>query len=283
MVTKTSYLLLAVFFCLFSVSSTYSQHKFSFQFGAGVSLPLDQLKGQFTGLSLGGTNTGIDTSFVKSNYGADVGFGLNGAVKYGIDKYGYTRAVLSASFNSFFNNGNGFVNENGFLFPARYNWNMNLTNIGMGLEIAPIAQAKFTPFFNANLLFTVMSATLHAESSSIPDETNWIESFRIGVSGNAGFEIKTSKNVAIVVGGTYTIHNLFLKDNDNYNHANFGKNEIGFNDKGGYYFSNLYEGGYSQPYFANEKKITSLTFYAGVSFNFDAIGNKDKPKKPTGK
>jgi hypothetical protein len=270
--------LFVVFFCLFSSAVAYSQNRFSFQFGAGVSLPLDQLKGQFTGPSFGGTNTGIDSNFIKNNYGADVGFGINGAVKYGIDKYGYTRAVLSASFNSFFNNGSGFVNENGFLFPARYNWNMNFVNIGAGFEVAPLAQAKFTPFINANILFTIMSASLRAESSSIPDETSWIESFRIGVSGNAGFEIKTSKNIAVIIGGNYTIHNLFLKDNDNYNHANFGKKEIGFNDKGGYYFSNFYGGGYSQPYNGNEKKLTSLTFYAGVSFNFDTKVNKDKPK-----
>jgi hypothetical protein len=281
MVNKTSYFLFAVFLLLFSSSSLNSQNRLSFQFGAGVSLPLDQLKGDFTAPSFGGSYIGIDTNFIKNNYGANLGFGLNGAMKYRIDKFGYTRAVLSASFNSFYNNGSGYINENGFLFPARYNWNMNFVNIGAGFEVAPLAQAKVTPFLNANILFTIMSASMRAESSSLPDETSWLESFRMGVSGNAGFEIKTSKNVAVVIGGTYTIHNLLLKDNDNYNHANFGKKEIGFNDKGGYYFSNFYEGGYSKQYYANEKKLTSLTLYAGVSFTFDV--NKNTPKKPTGK
>lgn len=274
---------LILFVILFSFSSLQAQRKLIFTLGGGVALPMDQTKGDFsvTGITTTGYNTtGIDTSFLKSNYGAGTGFTINGAAKFGIDKYNITRGIITASVNSFFNNASGFINENGFLFPAKYNWNLNFTSIGAGLEVAPFAKYKVTPFFNAAFVFTIMSANLHTQSSSIPDETNWIETFRMGVSGNAGLEIKTSKNFGLILGANYTIHNLLFKDNDNFNHANFGKNEIGFNDKGGLYFSNLYEGGFSKAYNGNEKKLTSFSIYAGITFYLD-LGKKapDTKKK----
>ncbi|RPI14487.1 MAG: hypothetical protein EHM58_16375 [Ignavibacteriae bacterium] len=264
-----------------SISSVQSQPKLIIQLSGGLALPMDQTKGNFSGMYVGYNTTGIDTSFLKSNMGADIGFAFNGALKFGIDKYGITRGILTASFNSFFNNASGYLNENGYLFPAKYDWNLNFANFGAGLEVAPLSKYKFTPFVNAAFVVTVMSANLRAQSSSIPDETNWLETVRLGVSGNAGIEIKTSKNFGIVVGANYTIHNLLFKDNDNFNHANFGKNEIGFNDKGGLYFSNMYEGGFSKPYVGSEKKLTSVSFYAGITLYMDM--NKKTPPKTTTK
>lgn len=270
---KFHFVILAVIF-FWASADTISQHRFLFQLGGGVAIPLEHTKGNFAGPTFNGT--GIDTSFIRRNYGGGLGFNFFAAFKYGIDKKAFSRLVILGSFNSFYNRSSGFVNESGYLFPARHFWNLNFTNIGFGLELAPIP-GPVTPFINANIMLTVMSANLTTESSSLPDETRWRETLRIGANGNAGFEIKTSKKFGIVLGAMYNFHNLFFKDNDNYNHANFGKKEIGFNDFGGYYFSNLYTGGFSQIYEGLEKNLNSLSIYAGLTFYFEP--SKKKPKK----
>jgi hypothetical protein len=262
-------------FILLIATRTNSQPRFTIHFAGGLAIPLDETKGNFSGPN------GIDTSFMSSNYGGGIGFNLTGAFKFSIDKYALTRAVLFGSVNSFFNRASGYTNEGGYLFPVRHQWNLTFTNIGIGFEFMPIPKGVFSPFFNGNFVFNVISGNLTTESPSLPDNSKWREAFRMGVNGNAGFEIRTSKNFGIVIGATYTLHNWLLKDNDNINHANFGKEEIGFNDAGGQYFSNMYDGGYSKLYQGYEKKLNSLSVYAGVSLFI--YPPKGKPKKPSGR
>jgi hypothetical protein len=259
---------------LLSISSIYSQPMFTVQLGGGLALPMDDTKGNFS------ARNGIDTSFMKSNYGGGTGFNVTGAFKYSIDKSAYTRAVIFGSLNSFSNRSSGFTNEGGYLFPVKHNWTLNFTNVGFGLEFMPFPKGPFSPFINTNFIFNIMSANLTTESASLPDNSKWRETVRLGANGNAGFEIRPGKNFGIVIGATYSFQNLLLKDNDNVNHFNFGKQEIGFNDAGGFYFSNMYDGGYSQQYEGNEKKFTSLSIYAGLSFYI--YPEKKKEKKPAG-
>lgn len=269
--TYLSVLSLILLICAVNIE-LFSQPRFVVQFGGGLAIPLEDTKGDFSGLN------GIDTSFMKSNYGGGVGFNITGAFKYSIDKGGYSRAVVFGALNTFFNRASGFMNEGGYLFPMKHEWNLNFVNLGLGLEFVPFPKGPFTPFVNANFILNIMSAYLTTESASLPDNSKWKESLRMGVNGNAGFEIRASKNFGIVIGATYSLQNLLLKDNDNINHFNFGKQEIGFNDAGGIYFSNMYDGGYSQAYQGLEKKFTSLSVYAGISFYIYPPKKKEKPK-----
>src|SRR5438128_10213564 len=175
--------------CILLISGTqiYSQPKFTIQLGGGLAFPMDDAKGNFS------ARNGIDTSFMKSNYGGGTGFNVTGALKYSIDKGAYTRAVVFGSLNTFSNRSSGFINEGGYLFPVKHNWSLNFTNVGFGLEFMPFPKGPFSPFINANFIFNIMSASLTTESASLPDNSKWKETVRLGANGNAGFEIRQKK------------------------------------------------------------------------------------------
>src|SRR5207244_5149149 len=107
-------------------------------------------------------------------------------------------------------------------------------------ELVTMTKGKFTPFFNANFLFNVMSGNITSASSIYNGETTWQPSLRMGFNGNAGFEIKVNKQFGIVLGAVYSANNLLFKDNDQTVFANYGNQNVGFNDMGGPYYSNLY-------------------------------------------
>lgn len=263
-----------VFILCFYKSALPQAPRYIFQLGVGLAIPLDETRGAFSSFN------GIDTSFLNSNYGGGIGFNFTGSLKFSLDKGGYTRAVLLGSYNTFINRSSGFINQNGYMFPIHNTWNLNYANLSAGLEFVPVPSGKFTPFFNANFLFNVMSGTMTSQSSIYNGETNWIPSLRMGFNGNAGFEIKVNKTFGIVVGGIYSVNNLLFKDNDNTVAANYGNKDIGFNDKGGPFFSNFY--GNFNLYNGNEKRLNSLSIYAGISLYFYPPKKSPDKKKPAG-
>lgn len=282
---------------LLIASASFAQFdKPSFQAGIGISEPFNDLKGTYYsyGTFKNFQTLNINSNLISNNYGGKTGLYFFGSAKINFDKYSILRGTAFLSFNTFNTfeprqSGNGMVvvldmNGNPDTVPTSLNYNYNFSNfaLGLGLEVAPLSFTNvFTPFFNANICFNFMSASIERTENSYDTNRIQVSDFRIGVNLGAGIEAKFSKHWGMVLGIKYDLGNLLLKNihSSVADRMEWGRTNAGLNDEQGYFYSSIPRiiGTPAKLYSAKTKKIDWGTIYLGISYTLDL---KEKTKKP---
>ncbi len=248
-----------VLLVLFAVSVSYSQFdKTIIQVGIGITEPFGSTsKGTYySNYTLGNYSVlGIDSNFMRNNYGLKTGIGFFGKAKFNFDKYAITRGVLFAGFNTFNtfepsksgNIGVQVININNqidtLLTSVNYTYSFNSFSFGLGFELAPISfTSKFSPYFNANLAFNMLNGRLSRTENRVDSVTTSFSDFRIGVNFDAGMEFKISKQFGIALGVKYDLGNLLLKNTNSglADAIEWGKSNGSLNDEEGRFYSTIY-------------------------------------------
>jgi hypothetical protein len=286
--------------CLLIYTSSFAQFdKPSFQAGIGISEPFNDLKGTYYSYSnfKNFQILGVDSNLISNNYGAKTGLYFFGSAKINFDKYSIVRGTAFLSFNTFNTfeprqSGNGLVvvidlNNNVDTVPTSLDYNYSFDNfaLGLGLEIAPLSFTNvITPFFNANLCFNFMSATIERTENSYDTNRIQMSDFRIGVNLGAGLEMKFNKHWGMVLGIKYDLGNLLLKSihSSVADRMEWGRTNASLNDEQGYFYSSIPRiiGTPAKLYSSKTKKIDWGTIYLGVSYTLDL---KEKTGKTPGK
>lgn len=288
-------IILIVILALFAFTSKgFSQFdQPSFQLGVGLALPLDQLKGDnflSTTTYNGFQVTQIDTSnFLRSNYGAKTGFSVFGKAKINFDKFNILRGVGSVGFTSFnafqpAQSGNYVFNYNNqvFLQPASYNYNLNAVTVGLGLEVAPTAfTSVVSPYFGGYISFNSFNAQLNRTENSYDTTRFQFSGFRIGVNLDAGLEFKINPQMGFALGFKYDFGNLLLKEKSSANISeryDWGRTNGSLWDDGGNFYANIgnQNGGL---YSSQSKNMNWGTAYISVNFYPNAMNKTGSTKK----
>lgn len=240
-------------------SVSYSQFdKPIIQFGIGIIEPFGDSKGTYyKNLPLGQTTVlGIDSNFMRNNYGLKTGLYFFGKGKFNFDKYSITRGVVFAGFNTFNtfepsksgNIGVTVININNqydtVLTSVNYSYTFNAFSFGLGLELAPTAfTSKFSPYFGANISFNAFNGKLSRTENRVDSVTLSFSDFRIGFDFDAGLEVKINKNFGLSLGVKFDLGNLLLKNTNGgiADAIEWGKSNASLNDEEGIFYSTLYE------------------------------------------
>jgi opacity protein-like surface antigen len=240
--------LIAIMAVLFAVNSlnaqTYPVPKVALHIYGGYTLPLPDLKGVFPDDITSGKNP--TPYFMKSGFN----FGANG--KYFVDKKSTFGIMLSLTYTMLSSGdiGTTSTDTNSFIGTGTWKFKMNVFTIGVGAEYDFAPKRPANPFLNAcfttniiggNVAFTPTNAGTTAISE---DMTSAV---RFGVRFGAGVDVKLSKKIGVIIGGSYHMLNLFGKDSTGNTSTNYG-----LNDK--------------ETTTMKAKKIVDLSFYAGISF-----------------
>ncbi|MEO8512377.1 MAG: opacity family porin [Ignavibacteria bacterium] len=249
------YLLLVLIFS----SVSYSQFdKTILQVGIGIIEPFGTTaKGTYyANYNLGSTTVlGIDTNFMRNNYGLKTGLSFFGKAKFNFDKYAISRGVLFAGFNTFNtfepsksgNIGVTVININNqydtVLTSVNYSYTFNSFSFGLGFELAPTAfTSKVSPYFGANIAFNLFNGKLSRTENRIDSLITSFSDFRIGVNFDAGIEFKINKQFGLALGVKYDLGNLLLKNTNSgiADAIEWGKTNGSLNDEEGRFYSTIY-------------------------------------------
>ena len=286
---------------IFLTGKSYSQFdKTILQLGIGVSEPFGDMKGtyyQFQPLGSYQVLT-VHPDLYVNNYGAKTGLNFFGSAKFNFDKFSITRGVLTAGFSTFNtfeqsksgNIGVEVITINNqldtILSSASYNYSFNNFNIGLGLEVSPLAFTNVvSPYFGASFNFNFFNTSLSRTENRIDSVSFKTSDFRIGVELNAGIEAKLSKTFGLVLGVKYNLGNLLLKQtaSDIASRHEWGKTNATMNDEEGQFYSSLSNPvltSTARTYIAKQKKINWGTVYLGINLY---LSSKKTTKKPTKK
>src|SRR4030095_15709467 len=228
------------------------------QFGMGIAEPFGDSKGTYyASLPLGSTYVlGIDSNFMRTNYGLKTGLYFFGKGKINFDKYSITRGVLYAGFSTFntfepSKSGNiGVIVTNinnqtdTILESVSYSYTFNVFSFGLGLEIAPTSfTSKVSPYFGANMTFNSLNGKLSRTENRVDSVTLNFSEFRIGFNFDAGIEYKINKNFGLALGVKYDLGNVLLKNTNGgiADAIEWGKSNASLNDEEGRFYSTIYE------------------------------------------
>ncbi len=249
-----------LFFLFFVTSVSFSQFdKTIIQVGIGIIEPFgNTAKGTYyTNLPLGQTTVlGIDSNFMRNNYGLKTGLSFFGKAKFNFDKYAITRGTLFAAFNTFNtfepsksgNIGVTVININNqydtVLTSVNYSYTFNSFSFGLGFELAPTAfTSKVSPYFGANISFNAFNGKLSRTENRVDSVTLSFSDFRIGVDFDAGIEFKINNKFGLSLGVKYDLGNLLLKNTNGgiADAIEWGKSNGSLNDGEGTFYSTIYE------------------------------------------
>jgi hypothetical protein len=303
---KIKYLIYIIcFISLLYINTSAQFDKPVIQFGIGISEPLKDLKGNYYSYQMYSSpyiNTiqilTVDSNFAATNFGAKTGIHIFGTGKINFDKYNILRGIITASFNSFntferTKRGYGVVRAifiNGdtadIPTPIEYNYTFNSFSLGIGIETAPLSFTNLlSPYFGAAFNFNFLSATISRTENNIDSSTIDFSDLRLGISLNAGLEVKINKTIGISLGVKYDIANLLLKNNAGSiaDRLEWGKRNAAIIDEEGLYFSNLSQvfGTPFKQYQAKTKQFHWISFYIAANIYLDFF--KQKTKKSTDK
>ena len=287
---------------LLSLLTTLSYTQFDktmLQVGIGLIEPFGDSKGTYySNLTLGQTNVlGIDSNFMRNNYGLKTGLYFFGKAKFNFDKYSITRGVLFAGFNTFNtfepsksgNIGVRVININNqvdtVLTSVNYSYTFNVFSFGLGFELAPTAfTSKVSPYFGANLSFNAFNGRLSRTENRVDSVTTSFNDFRIGVDFDAGLEFKINKQFGLAMGVKFDLGNLLLK-NTNGGIADvieWGKSNGSLNDEEGTFYSAIYGPVLSsdrKEVASRKKDINWGTIYVAANIYLNTGKTTKKPTK----
>ncbi len=288
------------FVLLFMTSVSYSQFdKPIIQVGIGISEPYQELKGNNYTMFGNYQNIQlllIDSNLYRTNYAAQTGFNVFGAIKINFDKYNIVRGVGFASFTAFNvfqarKHGNQvYVNPSNpndyFPAPQDYNYSFTTFGFGLGLEIAPTSFTKvFSPFFGANISFNSLNSTIERNPNSYDTVRFKASGFRIGVNFNAGLEYKITPTFGMALGVKYDLGNLLLRESSNSSTSDFyewGRTNGNLNDDEGSFRSSLpnyLSDNFPKSYTNTKKNINWGTFYIAANIYLNVSKTKKTPNK----
>jgi hypothetical protein len=281
-------------------SLSYSQFdKTILQLGIGIIEPYGDSKGTYyASLPLGQTYVlGIDSAFMRNNYGLKTGLYFFGKAKFNFDKYSISRGVLFAGFNTFNtfepsksgNIGVRVININNvvdtILTSVNYSYSFNVFSFGLGIELAPTAfTSMVTPYFGANMSFNAFNGNLSRTENSVDSVTTSFYDFRIGVNFDAGLEFKINKKFGIAAGVKFDLGNLLLQNtNGGFSDAiEWGKSNASLNDDEGRFYSAIYGPVLSsdrREIIGTKKDINWGTIYIAANIYLNTGKTTKKPTK----
>ncbi len=229
-------------FGLVSLSSIYSQPKFTIDVTGGYSLPLPQLKGT------------IDSANSESgeSYFMKTGFNLGLTGKYAVDKKRKIRITFGGAYNKF--TGAETYNHTNII---DFHTNMSIISASLGAEYSFTPKEKTAPFigieFNGNFLSGKTEETVTASTTSDHDTfgtttTNLKSASRFGFSVGGGVDVAFNKSIGALFGFKYNFANIIGKEYS----ATSAAGQYNLNDK---------ENGTLKA-----KNIMYFQIYLGVSF-----------------
>ncbi len=225
---------------LVSVSTCYSQPRFTMQFTAGYSAPLPDLKGEFGPTLATYVTNNPDTATYYMKHGFN--FGIYG--KKGFGKTSQIRVTGSLIFNYFSQNKE--YNDSGR--SANVKLSQNILSITLGGEWCYVTKtSSVNPFAGADLMLNFFSGSFQREQFIVTSDKTLKSAIRFGIQAGGGLDIRLSRNVGTVVGFKYSIANLI------------GKKEG--TDVGTTY-------ALADVRYGKNRTISYLQFYGGVSFYF---------------
>ena len=203
---------------------------------AGGSIPLNELKGDVTTISLSNGATSSTSYFESWGYN----LGITGKLPVG--KKGNFRINISLIYNRFFNTGSDSANT------VIIEPNLNIFQTGLGAEWAFTKIGDFTPFIGAEFNANIFNGSIDFIEIGPIISYNYNRNVRFGFNAGAGVEYSINKTFGLIGGVKYNFTNLIGKDFD----------ETGAHDLNDDAFTvngvNI-----------KQKNITFLNFYAGVA------------------
>ena len=225
---------------IFTIQISYAQISPSLNIISGFSIPAAELTGDLITSNDSGYSF-INPAFVRDNYANSTGVLISGNLKIPIEKSGIVNLLFSGSysfFNVFRRTALGTTIRNNIVIPASYSSRFSVSTFGLGMEIMPLPNAKFSPFINSNFTFNILSLSL-AENEFI--NAIFSDAFRMGVLSSAGMYIKLNHEYSLVLGCSYHLSNLLLRSNEGSLNESvvFGRDNNSINDEEGVFYTNL--------------------------------------------
>lgn len=185
-------------------------------------------------------------------YGTRYGMGVGLTGKIALQKSGYFRILVSASYNRF---------QSNFVIPASPEGKVgyNVFSGGIGIENNFIPDRKLKPFVGFEIVPSLIngSATLATDSADFKIKIR--NNFRIGLAASVGFEYAVTNYFGFNLGIKLTHVNLFLKESK----ESPSPDEIYLNDQK--ITPNIPYAGWKQFFYSS--------FFAGINYY---IGMKNK-------
>lgn len=223
-----------------SPSFSFSQKNPNLKFTVGLSFPAGELGGDLVATNDSGISF-IDANFIKEHYGVSAGATLTGSLKFPLEKSGILNGNFLGSysyFNAFERKFLGTTIDNNFVVPVTYDSRFTASTFGVGIEITPVPDSKFSPFINTGLTLNIISLSVMKNDFT---HAFFSDAFRMGLLTNAGVSVKINNEYSLVIGGSYHMSNLLLKSStDNINdRVEFNRENIPINDNEGKFYSNI--------------------------------------------
>ncbi|MFI5144271.1 MAG: hypothetical protein ACHQJ4_01625 [Ignavibacteria bacterium] len=264
---------ITLFFILFVKNEVIAQPKFIINAYGGYGMPLGDFTITPPTPDNNAVNPGVnspDADFYPYYTKNVINFGADG--KLAIGKKGNFRVVFGVSYNMFSNSFDAkFKANSGDTLPGggvttTFKPKVNIISIALGGEWAFLPKGKVNPFVGldatANFFggsFDFGGTSVFVKGAQRTGPMDMKAETRIGLQIGGGVDFMLSKQVGIIVGAKYHIINLLGKGADV--ESEVGPNEIDLGDK-----EHTLDDGTTSP----NKTLTSLQFYAGVSFYFGA-------------
>jgi len=178
--------------------------EFIFGATAGGSIPLAELKGDVSTISLSNGATSSPKYFEQWGYSIGV-FG-----KLPVGKKGNFRVNMSFIYNRFFNTGNDSSNT------VTIEPNINIFQTGLGVEYALNRIGNVTPFVGAEFTANIFGGSIDfiGSGSSSGVSYNYNRNVRYGFWAGAGAEYFINKTFGLIGGVKYNFANLIGKEFD---------------------------------------------------------------------
>lgn len=225
-------------FSLTSLGVLSTKPEFILTAFAGGSMPLNQLKGDVSTISLTNGATSAVSYFEKWGYN----IGVLGKLPVG--KKGNLRINLSFVYNRFFNTGTDSSNT------MTVEPNLNILQTGLGAEWAFTNVGKITPFIAVELNANICNGSIDIfEAASGPAQSyNYNRNIRYGFNAGAGIEYSINRTFGLTGGIKYHWTNPIGKDYDETGAHDLNDDAFTINGVN-----------------VGQKNITFLNFYAGIA------------------
>ena len=132
---------------------------------------------------------------------------------------------------------------------------MNIFTIGVGAEYDFAPKRPANPFVNVQFTTNIFSGDVsfaRTDSTDLSYSSTMSSAVRFGAKFGAGVDVKLSKKIGIIIGGSYNFANLFGKGTTANTSTTYGLNDAET----------------TSPTVMKARKIAYLQFYAGMSFYF---------------
>ncbi len=263
---------ITVFLAMFTGNGINAQPKFTIHVTGGYGMPLGDFKITPPTPDNNAVNPGVnspDADFYPYYTKNVFNFGADG--KLAIGKKGNFRVVFGVSYNMFSNSIDAkFKANSGDTLPGggvttTFKPKVNIISINLGGEWAFMPKGKINPYIGAGFTgnffggsFT-FGQSVFVKGAQRTGPMDMKSETRIGLLFDGGVDFMLSKQVGAVVGVKYHILNILGKGADV--ESEVGPNEIDLGDK-----EHTLDDGTTSP----NKTLSSIQFYAGVSFYFGA-------------